>query len=560
MAALVLEANPTLGYRDIKDILAYSAYDTGASALTEAELLAGHSRFLGTETFSSEDEPFVTSAVAQVLAYPWVEQTNGAEDWNGGGLTVSHDFGFGQVDAAAAVRLAETWTSVARTHANLDIQTISGGSAQSLPSGGSASVVETFEVTMDMRVEEAVVSLDISNGFIGNLQIALTSPDGTVSYLAHTPDYDIYDHFDPNSTDDDGDGDDDGTENVILTFLTTDDADLMTTQSYGESALGTWSLEITDMSSEGGAVLETSSLTLYGGETTVDDRYIYTDQYVDLAAADTTRSVLSDTDGGTDQINAAALTVDAVIRLDGEVGSIGTTDFSLATGTVIETAYTGDGDDTLVGSDGADSLFGGRGEDFLFGGDGDDYLDGGRGTDIARYMGLSSDYSLNVLPDGTVQVVYGSETDILSNIEIVAFDDGNRLVDTVDGTDIAGFDAETYLESNPDVARSGYDQTTAYNHYLDSGGLEGRDPNMLFDGNAYLDENPDVREQGVNPFLHYTTFGHQEGRDPSRWFDADAYLADNPDVAASGLNPVIHYLFYGADEGRMFQFNADYLI
>ncbi|MFX5522508.1 hypothetical protein ABTD78_24870, partial [Acinetobacter baumannii] len=68
----MLEANPHLGYRDIQKILAYSArqVDSVGSAWT----------------------------------------TNGAFNWNGGGLHVSHDYGFGAVDALAAVRLAETWT------------------------------------------------------------------------------------------------------------------------------------------------------------------------------------------------------------------------------------------------------------------------------------------------------------------------------------------------------------------------------------------------------------------------------------------------------------------
>src|SRR6185295_4422337 len=37
---------------------------------------------------------------------------NGATNWNGGGNWVSNDFGFGLVDAHAAVRLAETWATV----------------------------------------------------------------------------------------------------------------------------------------------------------------------------------------------------------------------------------------------------------------------------------------------------------------------------------------------------------------------------------------------------------------------------------------------------------------
>ncbi|WP_245148675.1 hypothetical protein [Avibacterium paragallinarum] len=36
-------------------------------------------------------------------------QWNGDKNWNGGGRHVSHDYGYGVVDAQAAVRLAENW-------------------------------------------------------------------------------------------------------------------------------------------------------------------------------------------------------------------------------------------------------------------------------------------------------------------------------------------------------------------------------------------------------------------------------------------------------------------
>ena len=71
VVALMLEANPNLGWRDVQEILAYSAWNSDP----------GYSG--------------------------WA--TNGATNWNGGGLRYSHDYGFGLVDARAAVRLAETW-------------------------------------------------------------------------------------------------------------------------------------------------------------------------------------------------------------------------------------------------------------------------------------------------------------------------------------------------------------------------------------------------------------------------------------------------------------------
>ena len=38
---------------------------------------------------------------------PW--QVNGATNWNNGGMHFSHDYGFGLIDAFAAVKLADSW-------------------------------------------------------------------------------------------------------------------------------------------------------------------------------------------------------------------------------------------------------------------------------------------------------------------------------------------------------------------------------------------------------------------------------------------------------------------
>jgi len=69
----MLEANKGLGYRDIQEILAYSS---------------SRATFLDREV----DRAF-----------------NGSKDWNGGALLASHDFGYGHIDAHAAVRMAESW-------------------------------------------------------------------------------------------------------------------------------------------------------------------------------------------------------------------------------------------------------------------------------------------------------------------------------------------------------------------------------------------------------------------------------------------------------------------
>jgi len=86
VVALILQANPKLGYRDVQEILAYSARknDPENQEVKSSEYKSG--------TIPKDTWKF-----------------NGAKNWNGGGLHVNHDYGFGLVDATAAVRLAETW-------------------------------------------------------------------------------------------------------------------------------------------------------------------------------------------------------------------------------------------------------------------------------------------------------------------------------------------------------------------------------------------------------------------------------------------------------------------
>jgi hypothetical protein len=75
------------------------------------------------------------------------------------------------------------------------------------------------------------------------------------------------------------------------------------------------------------------------------------------------------------------------------------------------------------------------------------------------------------------------------------------------------FDAEYYLQNNPDVRDSG---TDAVEHFLLYGGVEGRNPSEKFDSSQYLDTYPDVKISGINPLLHYLTNGKNEGRVPDK--------------------------------------------
>jgi len=84
----------------------------------------------------------------------------------------------------------------------------------------------------------------------------------------------------------------------------------------------------------------------------------------------------------------------------------------------------------------------------------------------------------------------------------------------------------------------------------DGESLEAIRASGLFDAQWYLDENPDVLESRVDPLRHYLDHGAGEGRNPGPAFDTRFYLDTNVDVAESGMNPLLHYIRYGKVEGR----------
>lgn len=554
VAALVLQANPGLGYRDVHEILGYSAYDVDDTPLTAGDLF---DYLFGSPTIPDSASDYFRAAYTvageRVSTVPWSTVTNGAADWNGGGLTVSHDFGLGQVDTRAATRLAETWNAEAKTIGNLTTIEYQGQGSQAIPDNDPEGITQTVTVTQEIRVEAAVVQLTLPHGDIADLRIELVSPHGTVSYLIYNPNYALYNALSSNIVSQ--------AQLDLGTFINSgDEAALMSVQMYGESSVGDWTLRVADTWSGTTGTLEDWSLTLVGGEQSADDRYVYTDQYGELAAGDPVRAVLADADGGTDTINAAAVSGDVAIDLNaGGTGSIAGAAFSIAEGAEIENLYTGDGDDTLIGSASANHLIGGRGDDRLTGGGGDDTIDGGRAHDVATFSGARDDYVLTVNADGSVSLVGTDGSDSVANVEVLGFDDGYTAATAPSALSATGFDAALYLAMNPDVAAAGYSTDTVEAHYVAFGIAEGRAASAFFDTAGYLARNADVAAAGADPLRHYHEFGWLEGRDPSAFFDTGLYLALNPDVAAARIDPLLHFHLFGAAEGRMAQASGDWI-
>ena len=338
LVALMLEANPDLGWRDVQNILAYSSNHTGTAIGGSAS---------GNELFE----------------WGW----NGANDWNGGGLHFSNDYGFGLVDAHAAVRLAETWTDqqTSANWENLVADTWSGN--QTIADNDATGFTFDFTATDDVDLEMVGLRVDIPGGYMGDYYITLTSPSGTTSIVA-------FDHVQGDSATD--------------SFLFTSNA------FRGEDSAGTWTVTISDRWSGIEGDLEFAQLEFYGGTPDTDDLYVFTNEFSDYAGVSGHSTVIGDANGGTDTLNASAVTSNTTVNLGSNTGFIDGVGITHSGG--IENVFTGDGDDILTGDSSNNWFRAGRGSDLLYGSDGSDTLDGGEGIDMVDYSGSALGVTVNL--------------------------------------------------------------------------------------------------------------------------------------------------------------------
>ncbi|AFY83583.1 S8 family serine peptidase [Oscillatoria acuminata] len=401
VVALILEANPNLGYRDVQEILAYSARQNDR---TEAD---------------------------------W--SFNGARNWNGGGLHINHNYGFGLVDTHAAVRLAESWM-LESTKANE--RQVSGSSSIPVQIVDQGEITDTITLSSDLTIDYAEIDLDISHTAIEDLSITLTSPDGTESLL-----------FDGIQLQETGQilvGSDDEGDKKYESFSSfrqnprgfTDDEDLIalgesyqqgikftfsSTFNWGEIGTGDWKLTVKDTQEEDIGTLNSWNLRLFGDEMTTDNFYIYTNEFGQLN--DVSRQTLTDSEG-IDTINAAAIRSDLVLDLtQGSASTLASKPLTIAENTVIENAIAGDGNDNITGNDADNQLMGGRGNDTLVGGAGNDSLVGDLGND--SLVGGAGDDTLVGGPGANIlQGDAGNDVYVIA-VETAA---GNQIEDS-DGED-----------------------------------------------------------------------------------------------------------------------------
>lgn len=197
VVALMLSANPSLSWRDVKHILVRTAVKND---ITDA-------------------------------------------DWsvNGAGLLVSHKYGYGAIDAEAAVRMAQTWTPVAQQVVNT---TGSIALNLALPDNSPTATIASINVATNQAIETVTATVAITHLFPEDVEIVLVSPAGTRSILA-SPRVTPY-------------------ASTIQGGYT-----FSSTHFWGEQTAGVWRLEVRDGIAQDVGVLTGVRLDFYGTQNPV---------------------------------------------------------------------------------------------------------------------------------------------------------------------------------------------------------------------------------------------------------------------------------------------------
>ena len=211
--ALMLEANPNLGFRDVKYILAKTAkkIDPTNSGVSSSTILSGQT---------------------VVLDQGWIK--NAANYW------FSTWYGFGAVDASAAVNMAKTYTTYLLTEKTTNSQ-LHFVNTTTLPNN-NIGITMTFNMITSFSTVEHVIlftSLSSTTALTCN-QFEITSPSGTKSVILHAA----------NGYSRDG-------VNYQTSINT---ARLMTNAFYGETAAGNWTVRFLDFCSGGTTTFASSDI------------------------------------------------------------------------------------------------------------------------------------------------------------------------------------------------------------------------------------------------------------------------------------------------------------
>ncbi len=136
--ALLLQANPNLGWRDVQEILIRSATKN------------------------------------HVADTDWAD--------NAAGIHFNHKYGAGLINTEAAVTMASTWTNLVSQTSTSSAQT---ALSVAIPDNSATGITRSFDLSAsNLRVEQVTLTLSVTHISRGQLAVTLTSPSGMVSRLA----------------------------------------------------------------------------------------------------------------------------------------------------------------------------------------------------------------------------------------------------------------------------------------------------------------------------------------------------------------------------------------
>ncbi len=415
--ALMLEANPGLGWRDVQNILANSASLTGSD--------------LGGAAGANEHGTW---------------QVTGGTGLNGGGMHVHTDYGYGMVNVFNAVRMAEVWHlfDSAQTSANEVTSTGTRVINQTLPDNNATGSSFTVTLNNNIEIEHIALTIAMNVDFIGDLSIILTSPEGTeIEVLA---------------------------ENLNVGTSVNGTWTFGIDHLRGELSQGTWTVRLADNFAADTSIINSIDITAFGSAVNTNDTYHFTDEFLTMAAQENSRTQITDSNGGTDWFDLAAVTGN--VSLSGGAVLVNGVSWFTYDPTAIENIVTGDGNDLLNGSAAANHLLGMRGNDTVFAGAGNDTVEGGAGDDL---LGGGGDDDLLMGGAGADDIFGAAGNDTLLG------GDGNDLLGTAGGNDSAEGGAgndEAWGAAGNDTLRGDAGMDTL-------GGGDGFD---LLDGGADADE------------------------------------------------------------------------
>jgi len=220
IVALVLGANPNLGWRDVHEILAQTARKIDPSD----------------------------------------------SDWadNGAGFHFNHKYGAGMVDATAAVTLGRDWQNLGPETSVTKVLSSPAVPAD-IPdnNGNGISRDLDFSDVPNVRVERVEAKVRITTGNRSDLEVVLVSPSGKRSILS--PIHARPDFF--QTGDDDNDFDTGDGQGWPFT----------TTHHWGENSQGIWKIQVRDGRSGSAATMTTARVTIFGSEAPIQ-RFRFTQQ------------------------------------------------------------------------------------------------------------------------------------------------------------------------------------------------------------------------------------------------------------------------------------------